>query len=190
MGFVTDAVYGGVGSDLELTTAWSVTAGVEHHWNRHGGRRFTAGMRPSHTIKMLPQRSAQVWHQEVLVLHERRRLHTRQLQPRFQFLADWKPTVWNPIADLELGLDILYNHINSAFEGPVTVSANGTIPPGLLLLAIKTFFGRAANSAKASCRRLTSPPSNLMHEVEAPAGICHHLFPPGPPSKALLPSWN
>ena len=33
MGFVTDAVYAGVGSDLELTTAWSVTAGVEHNWN-------------------------------------------------------------------------------------------------------------------------------------------------------------
>jgi hypothetical protein len=27
-------------------------------------------------------------------------------------------------------LDILYNHINSAFEGPVNVSANGTIPAG------------------------------------------------------------
>ena len=50
---------------------------------------------------------------------------------RFQFLADWQPYCLNPIADLELGLDILYNHINSAFEGPVTASANGTIPPGL-----------------------------------------------------------
>jgi hypothetical protein len=28
-------------------------------------------------------------------------------------------------------LDILYNHINSAFEGPVAVAANGTVPSGL-----------------------------------------------------------
>ena len=51
--------------------------------------------------------------------------------PDFSFWQIGSRTVWNPIADLELGLDILYNHINSAFEGPVTASANGTIPPGL-----------------------------------------------------------
>jgi len=32
---------------------------------------------------------------------------------------------------LELGLDVLYNHINTGFAVPVNVSANGTIPGGI-----------------------------------------------------------
>src|SRR6185503_11045112 len=33
VGFATDAVYGAAGSQLDLTTAWSITAGIEHYWN-------------------------------------------------------------------------------------------------------------------------------------------------------------
>ena len=32
--------------------------------------------------------------------------------------------------ELDLGLDILFNHINTGFAGPVQLSANGTVPAG------------------------------------------------------------
>ena len=132
MGFVTDAVYGGVGSDLELTTAWSVTAGVEHHWspawrtslyggyeaisyNQNATAEICAGLAPGGAGASTSAGG----------------FTPANCSPDFSFWQIGSRTVWNPIADLELGLDILYNHINSAFEGPVTVSANGTIPPGL-----------------------------------------------------------
>jgi hypothetical protein len=33
---------------------------------------------------------------------------------------------------LDIGLEVLYNRVNTAFAGPVAVSANGTLPAGVL----------------------------------------------------------
>ena len=132
MGFVTDAVYSGVGSDLELTTAWSVTAGVEHHWNPAWRTSLYGGYEAISYNQNATAENCAGRYGEVLVSSTSAGGFTpANCSPDFSFWQIGSRTVWNPIADLELGLDILYNHINSAFEGPVTVSANGTIPPGL-----------------------------------------------------------
>jgi hypothetical protein len=133
MGFVTDAVYAGVGSDLELTTAWSVTAGVEHNWNptwrtslyggyenisynRNATAAICAGLAPGGAGASTSTGG----------------FTPTICNPDFSFWQIGSRTVWTPASGLEVGLDILYNHINSAFEGPVTVSANGTVPPGVM----------------------------------------------------------
>jgi hypothetical protein len=131
MGFVTDAVFAGGGSDLELTTAWSVTAGVEHNWNpawrtslyggyenisydQNASREICAGLAPGGAGAFTSAGG----------------FTPANCKPDFSFWQIGSRTIWTPAAGLELGVDVLYNHINSAFQGPVTVSANGTIPAG------------------------------------------------------------
>ena len=52
-------------------------------------------------------------------------------KPDFSFWQVGSRTVWSPASSLDIGLDLLYNHVDTAFAGPVAVSANGTVPAGL-----------------------------------------------------------
>lgn len=132
MGFVTDAVFAGAGSELELTTGWSVTAGIEHNWtpawrtslyggyenisyNKNATAEICAGLAPGGAGASTSAGG----------------FTPSNCSPDFGFWQVGSRTVWTPASGLELGLDVLYNHINSGFAGPVTVSANGTVPPGV-----------------------------------------------------------
>jgi hypothetical protein len=131
MGFVTDAVYAGVGSDLELTTAWSVTAGVEHNWNPAWRTSLYGGYENiSYNQNATAEICAGLAPGGAGAFTSAGGFTPANCNPDFSFWQVGSRTIWTPAAGLELGLDILYNHINSAFEGPVNVSANGTIPAG------------------------------------------------------------
>ena len=132
MGFVTDAVYGGIGSDLELTTAWSVTAGVEHYWNPGWRTSLYGGYENiSYNHNATAEICAGLAPGGAGAFTNAGGFSPANCSPDFSFWQIGSRTVWTPVSGLELGLDVLYNHINSAFEGPVNVSANGTIPSGL-----------------------------------------------------------
>jgi len=133
MGFVTDAVFGGVGTQLDLTTAWSVTAGAQHYWtpawrtslfggyegisyNSHAAATLCAGLATaaaggSGTIGGFTPTNC---------------------SPNFGFWQIGSRTVWSPVASLDIGLEIIYNRVNTAFAGPVTVSQNTTVNAGVL----------------------------------------------------------
>jgi Porin subfamily len=132
MGFVTDALYADVGSSLELTTAWSVTAGAEHHWNPNWRTSLYGGYE-----NILYNRNATA---EICAglasggagsFANTGGFTPSNCSPDFSFWQVGSRTVWSPVPSLELGLDLLYNHINSGFTGPVQVAANGTVPTGL-----------------------------------------------------------
>ena len=92
MGFVTDAVYAGVGSDLELTTAWSVTAGVEHNWNPAWRTSLYGGYENiSYNQNATAEICAGLAPGGAGAFDECRRIYASQLQPRFQFLASRQP---------------------------------------------------------------------------------------------------
>jgi hypothetical protein len=131
IGFATDGVYGAVGSDLELTTAWSVTAGIEHNWNPNwrtslygGYERVSYGSDATSTIcKGLATGGAGAF-------ASAGGFTPSNCSPDFGFWQLGSRTVWRPLAGLELGVEVLYNRINTGFSGPVNVSANGAIPAG------------------------------------------------------------
>ena len=50
--------------------------------------------------------------------------------PDFGFWQVGSRTVWNPVRELDVGVEVIYSQINSAFSGPVTLTANGTVPAG------------------------------------------------------------
>jgi hypothetical protein len=132
-GFVTDAVYGGVGTQLDLTTAWSVTAGVQHYWtpswrtslfggyegisyDSHATATLCAGLAPGGAGSSASAGG----------------FTPTNCSPNFGFWQIGSRTVWSPVASLDIGMEVLYNRVNTAFAGPVTIAANGTLPAGVL----------------------------------------------------------
>jgi hypothetical protein len=39
-------------------------------------------------------------------------------------------TQWNPHPDLDIGVDVLWTHLNTAYKGPATIAASGARPAG------------------------------------------------------------
>lgn len=179
MGFVTDAVYAGVGSDLDLTTAWSVTAGVEHNWNPAWRTSLYGGYENiSYNQNATAEICAGLAPGGAGAFTSAGGFTPANCNPDFSFWQIGSRTIWTPATGLELGLDILYNHINSAFEGPVTVSANGTVPSGLFSARDQNVLSGVFQSSETSCRSLISPLKRTARS-RGPGGNLSPSFPAG-----------
>ena len=51
--------------------------------------------------------------------------------PNYSFFEVGSRTQWNPVPQLDIGLEVLYTKHNTAFKGPGVVPANGSRPAGL-----------------------------------------------------------
>jgi hypothetical protein len=111
-GFVADAVSTtAAGVNIDLTTGWSVTAGFEHVWNPQWKTsiygtyvEFNYSGAASAAIATIAAASTGA---------------------AAAGSADWdmwqigSRTVWTPVANLDLSVDVLYTKINGGFSGPV-----------------------------------------------------------------------
>jgi porin-like protein len=131
VGFATDAVYGAQGTNLELTTAWSLTAGAQHYWSPKWRTSLYGGFE---NISYNPNATAMICGGLAAggagSAASAGGFTPSNCKPDFSFWQIGSRTIWNPVPSLDLGVEILYNRINTAFAGPVSVSANGTIPAG------------------------------------------------------------
>ncbi len=131
LGFSTDAVYGAQGSSLELTTGWSVTAGLEHHWNDQWRTSLYGGIESfSYDAAATAELCAGLAPGGAGTAANAGGFTPSHCSPDFSFWQIGSRTVWNPVRDLDIGVELLYNHIDTAFSGPVTLAANGTVPGG------------------------------------------------------------
>ena len=48
--------------------------------------------------------------------------------PDFSFFEVGTRTQWNPVPQLDIGLEVLYSKLNTAFKGVANVAANGSRP--------------------------------------------------------------
>jgi hypothetical protein len=136
IGFVTDAVYGGVGSPLSLTEAWSVTAGVEHYWNPKWRTSLYGGYeRVSYNDAATSALCSGLATGGAGSSATPGGFTPTNCSPDFSFWQVGSRTVWSPVSSLDIGLDLLYNHVNTAFAGAAAVSANGAVPAGLFSVA-------------------------------------------------------
>jgi hypothetical protein len=55
----------------------------------------------------------------------------KNCSPDFAFWQLGSRTIWNPSKEYDVGVDVLFNKIDTAFSGPVTLSQNGTKGSGL-----------------------------------------------------------
>jgi hypothetical protein len=42
-------------------------------------------------------------------------------------------TIWNPVQNLDVGIDVMYSHVRTAFSGGVTTAPAGSRPTGALV---------------------------------------------------------
>ena len=84
-------------SSLDLTEGWSVVGGFEHHWS--------------------PQWKTSLYGTYGAISY------SAAAKAAFPALVDdWSMyqvgsrTVWTPVANLDLSVDVMYNHINTAFD--------------------------------------------------------------------------
>ena len=96
VGPVFDGVITAAG-DLDLTEGWSVVAGADHHWNSQ-------------------------WKTSIYGTYGQIR-YSDAANDAFGADGDWtfwqvgSRTVWSPVRNLDLSVDVMYNQINTAFGG-------------------------------------------------------------------------
>ena len=113
-----DATYSAVpGSPLNLTEAWSVTAGLQHNWNPNwktsiygGYAEFNYNAASDLLLAISPGAVATAAAPAAPIAGS----------------ADWSMyqigsrTVWSPVKNLDLSVEAMYNHVNTAYAGVST----------------------------------------------------------------------
>jgi hypothetical protein len=51
--------------------------------------------------------------------------------PDYSFWQVGSRTQWNPHPDLDVGVDVLWTHLNTAYKGTATLAASGARPSGV-----------------------------------------------------------
>jgi Porin subfamily len=136
IGFMTDGVFVN-GSSIELTTAWSVQAGYDHHWNDMWNSTLFGGW--SHILHNAQAKSyyagalgcaagtgatAQTNIGAVAA--------TNTCDPDWSYLEVGTMTRWTPAPNLQISAQVLYSYITTAFNGTAALAAvPGARPPGV-----------------------------------------------------------
>ncbi len=119
-GAVTSAVYAG-GSDVELTTAWSINAGYEHVWNPSFRQVAHFGY-----VKIDYNQNA-----TYMICNTNVGSIVSNCNPDWSFWQAGLFSKWTPVRGLDVGVDVFYTKINTAFEGNAYgLPANGSRPYG------------------------------------------------------------
>jgi porin-like protein len=137
VGWVSDGVFA-TGTGIELTRAWSIAAAYEHVWNPrwrtswYGGyvnidyngtatgiinSTLAAGSVCARPFAGLVGNFAAVT-----------ALAGNNCNPDYSFYQVGSRTQWNPVPRLDIGLDVTYTGINTAYKGPGVYAANGSRP--------------------------------------------------------------
>ena len=136
VGWIADGVFN-TGTDIELTKVWSALAGYEHIWNpkwrtsvfggyvnvQYGsaaangilqhtpGALAACGVAPlgvvNTSITLLPGNSC---------------------SPNQSFWEAGTRTQWNPVPQLDIGMEVLYSQRNTAFKGVANLPVSGSRP--------------------------------------------------------------
>jgi hypothetical protein len=137
-GWVTDGVFSSLagGSSVELTTAWGINGGFQHFWNPkwrtslYGGfteidysgtaKTFICGAGAGGAVAA-PAGVAMTG--------------VSNCNPDFSFWQVGSRTQWNPHPDLDIGVDVVWTHLNTAFAGTAVLPANGARPGGVYTIS-------------------------------------------------------
>jgi hypothetical protein len=128
--WVPDAVFDGTGVEIELTRAWSVGAAYQHFWNRkwrtswYGGY-VSVDFNDTATKLICFSRGGGI---PLFGPAGSGQAIGFNCNPDFSFYQVGSRTQWNPVPQLDIGVDILYTKLNTAFKGPANLVANGSRP--------------------------------------------------------------
>ena len=137
IGWNSDGIYG-TGTDIELTRIWSALMFYEHIWNPRwrtawGGGYVNISYNQAATNLInasLPAASVCFRGPAGLVGAFAPVIPAagNSCSPSFSFYEMYMRTQWNPVAQLDIGVEILYSHVNTAYKGPAVYAANNARP--------------------------------------------------------------
>ena len=137
VGWLSDGVFG-TGTQIELTKVWSALAAYEHIWNPKwrtavGGGYVNVDYNGTATNLInarLP--GAGPANCGVVAAGATLAAFTPALgnscNPDYSFWEAYTRTQWNPVPQLDIGLQVMYTHHNTAYKGPAALTANGSRP--------------------------------------------------------------
>lgn len=149
LGWTSDGVFG-TSTDIQLTTVWSALAGYQHIWSPkwrtslfggyvnvdYGGSATSLitgsqlavapGFGANPCFAVVPGAGAATFASVTP-------LAGNSCNPDYSFYEIGTRTQWNPVAQLDIGLELLYTHTNTAFKGPALVAATGSRPAVTLI---------------------------------------------------------
>jgi len=124
MGWLTDGVFS-TGTDVKLTTVWSLNGGYQHFWNPKWRTSIYGGFIE---IDYDSTAAALICASPALTSV----IVPANCSPNFSVEQVGTRTQWNPHPDLDIGVDLTWTHLNTAFAGTATiVAATGARPPGV-----------------------------------------------------------
>jgi Porin subfamily len=119
------------GSNIELTTVWSFNAAYEHRWNPQWRTSVYGGM---FGVEYDGTAKTAVCNNVANIVTTAR----TNCDPNFSMSGVGSRTMWNPVPDLDVGLDVVWWHLNTAFGGGVaSLPQTGAKPAGTYTISDK-----------------------------------------------------
>jgi hypothetical protein len=137
LAWIADGVFNN-GTQIELTKVWSALAAYEHIWNPKwrtavGGGYVNVDYNGTAT-NLINARLPGAGPANCGVVAAGATLTAftpgvgNSCNPDYSFWEAYTRTQWNPVPQLDIGLQVMYQHNNTAFKGPATLAANGSRP--------------------------------------------------------------
>jgi hypothetical protein len=142
MAWIADGVFN-TGTQIELTKVWSALAAYEHIWNPKwrtaiGGGYVNVNYNGTAT-NLINARLPGTGPANCGVVAAGATLATftpalgNSCNPDYSFFQVGSRTQWNPVPRLDIGLDVTYTGLNTAYKGAAVYAANGSRPAVALL---------------------------------------------------------
>jgi hypothetical protein len=143
LGWIADGVFG-TGTQIELTRVWSALAFYQHIWSPRWRTSWFGGYvnvdYNSNATALIQQRMANLpagcgpgVAPLATTFTAVTPLPGNGCSPDVSYWEAGSRTQWNPVPQLDIGLEVLYSQRNTAFKGPGIVPATGSRPPVFLL---------------------------------------------------------
>ncbi len=141
-GWLTDGVFN-TGSGIELTSVWGISGGYQHFWNPkwrsslYGGYVQVNYNGTAQTMICPAGAGGGVVAGVTLGA-------PTNCNPDYSWWQVASRTQWNPHPDLDIGVDVMWSHLNTAFAGTAVLAPNGARPGGVYTISdqdvVSVFF--------------------------------------------------
>jgi porin-like protein len=126
-GWLSEGTYA-TGGSVELTTVWGINGFYQHFWNPkwrtslYGGY-IEVDYDSTATANICSGPAANLTGAIITGVTA-----VSNCSPNYSWTQVGTRTQWNPHPDLDIGVDVLWSHLNTAFKGTATLAASGAQP--------------------------------------------------------------
>jgi hypothetical protein len=119
------------GTKIELTRAWNINAGYEHVWDAKWRTTWYGGyvkVDYNNTATNMINARVTGCGGAGTIGPMTAALAGNSCNPDFSFYQTGQRILWNPVRNLDIGLDVVYTKLYSSYKGAANLAANGSRP--------------------------------------------------------------